>query len=65
MKTITNFEIEQTPHYKIGYHSAMDQVRHIVEVLMREQDKTELGIAIAGTLNKVTNRVKALEVEQG
>lgn len=60
-----NTEIEHTPQYKIGYHSAMDQVRHIVEVLMREQDKTELGIAIAGTLNKVSNRVKALEVEQG
>jgi hypothetical protein len=60
-----NIEIQQTREYKIGYHSAMEEVRHIVEVLMREQDKTELGIAIAGTLNKVSNRVKALEVEQG
>lgn len=60
-----NIEIQQTHEYKIGYHSAMEEVRHIVEVLMREQDRTELGIAIAGTLNKVSNRVKALEVEQG
>ena len=60
-----NTEIEQTENYRIGYHSAMEQVRYIVEVLMREQDKTELGIAITGTLNKVSNRVKALEIEQG
>lgn len=60
-----NIEIQQTREYKIGYHSAMEEVRHIVEVLLREQDRTELGIAIAGTLNKVSNRVKALEVEQG
>lgn len=60
-----NIEIQQTHEYKIGYHSAMEEVRHIVEVLMREQDRTELGIAIVGTLNKVSNRVKALEVEQG
>ena len=60
-----NIEVEQTEQYRIGYHSAMEQVRYIVEVLMREQDKTELGIAITGTLNKVSNRVKALEIEQG
>jgi len=60
-----NIEVEQTEQYRIGYHSAMEQVRYIVEVLTREQDKTELGIAITGTLNKVSNRVKALEIEQG
>lgn len=59
-------EIKNNKQYSIGYHTAMEQVRYIVEALIREQDdKTESGIAITGTLNKVCNRVKALEVEQG
>ncbi len=65
MNANLNTEIEQTHQYKIGYHTAMDEVRYIVDNLMREQEKTELGIAIQGVLNKVSIRVKALEVEQG
>ena len=52
--------------YMNGYFDALDEARQIVDILQREQDtKTEIGISITGILNKVNNRIKALQVEQG